>query len=332
MTEITFANKEYLWLLLLLLPIIVWYIWKHQKQHAHLEISNSKAFGRFRKTKKVWQHILYVLLFTSLASLILAMARPQTSFSFEKSKTQGIDIVIALDISFSMLAQDFQPDRLEAAKDVAMEFVSHRPNDRIGLVVFSGESYTQCPPTTDQRILLNLFSQVKTNDAIEGGTAIGNGLATSINRLRNSEAKSKVMILLTDGENNRGSIAPETAAELAEKFGIKVYTIGMGSNGIARTPIGVQPNGRIVYDNLPVKLDEALLQRIAKKTKGKYFRATSTNKLKQIYAEIDQLEKTEIEKDKHTRYNEMFQVFALVGFLLLALYLLLKLWILKTTP
>lgn len=332
MTEITFANKEYLWLLLLFLPIIAWYIWKHQKQHAHFEVSNSAAFGRFRKTKKVWQHILYALLFASLSSLILAMARPQTSFSFEKSKTQGIDIVIALDISFSMLAQDFQPNRLEAAKDVAMEFVSHRPNDRIGLVVFSGESYTQCPPTTDQRILLNLFSQVKTNDAIEGGTAIGNGLATSINRLRNGESKSKVIILLTDGENNRGSIAPEMAAELAEKFGIKVYTIGIGSNGIARTPIGIQPNGRVVYDNLPVKLDEALLQEIAKKTKGRYFRATTKNKLKQIYAEIDQLEKTEIEKDKHTRYNEMFQIFVLISFALLALYLLLKLWILKTTP
>lgn len=330
--NLTFANAHYLWLLLLLIPIIGWYVWKHQKQHAHIEISNSAAFGHFRKTRKVWQHILYSLLFTTLATLILAMARPQTSFSFEKSKTQGIDIVMALDISFSMLAQDFQPNRLEAAKDVAMEFVSHRPNDRIGLVIFSGESYTQCPPTTDQRILLNLFSKVETNNAIEGGTAIGNGLATAINRLRESKTKSKVIILLTDGENNRGSIAPETAAELAEKFNIKVYTIGMGSNGIARTPVGIRPNGHIVYDNLPVKLDEALLQSIATKTGGQYFRATSINKLKQIYDEIDQLEKTEIQKDKHTRYNEMFQIFAFFGFFLLALYLLLKLWILKTTP
>lgn len=332
MTDLTFADAHYLWLLLLLIPIIGWYVWKHQKQHAHIEMPNSMAFGRFRKNGNVWQHILYALLFSSLAIFILAMARPQTSFSFEKSKTKGIDIVIALDISFSMLAQDFKPDRLEAAKDVAMEFVTNRPNDRIGLVVFSGESYTQCPPTTDQRILLNLFSQVKINDAIEGGTAIGNGLATSINRLKDSDTKSKVIILLTDGENNRGSIAPETAAELAAKFDIKVYTIGMGTNGIARTPVGIRPNGHILYDNVPVKLDEALLQSIAAKTKGKYFRATTKSKLKEIYAEIDQLEKTEILKDKHTRHNEMYQIFALAGLFLLSLYLLIKLWILKTTP
>lgn len=332
MTDITFASKGYLWLLLLLLPLLAWYLWKHHKQHAHIEVSNTAAFGRFRKTRKLWQHILYGLLFTSFVTLVLAMARPQTSFSFEKSKTQGIDIVIALDISFSMLAQDFSPNRLEAAKDVAMEFVSHRPNDRIGLVVFSGESYTQCPPTTDQRILLNLFSQVKTNDAIEGGTAIGNGLATAINRLRESKTKSKVIILLTDGENNRGSIAPQTAAELAAEFGIKVYTIGIGSNGIARTPIGIHPNGHIIYDNLPVKLDENLLQKIAAQTKGNYFRATTKNKLKEIYNEIDKLEKTEIQKDKHVRYNEMFQVFGLIGLALLCLYLTLKLWIFKTTP
>lgn len=332
MTDLTFASKGYLWLLLLLLPLLAWYLWKHQKQHAHIEISNTAAFGGFRKTRKLWQHILYGLLFTSFVSLVLAMARPQTSFSFEKSKTQGIDIVIALDISFSMLAQDFNPSRLEAAKDVAMEFVSHRPNDRIGLVVFSGESYTQCPPTTDQRILLNLFSQVKTNDAIEGGTAIGNGLATAINRLRESKTKSKVIILLTDGENNRGSIAPQTAAELAAEFGVKVYTIGIGSNGIARTPIGIHPNGHIIYDNLPVKLDENLLQKIAAQTKGSYFRATTKNKLKEIYNEIDKLEKTEIQKDKHVRYNEMFQVFGLIGLALLCLYLTLKLWIFKTTP
>ncbi|WP_207778424.1 vWA domain-containing protein [Balneicella halophila] len=328
----TFADKEYLWLLLLLLPLLGWYFWKHQKQHAHIEVPNTIAFGDFRKTRKVWQHILYTLLFSSLVFLIVAMARPQTSFSFEKSKTEGIDIVIALDISFSMLAQDFQPNRLEAAKDVAMEFVTNRPNDRIGLVVFSGESYTQCPPTTDQRILLNLFSEVKTNDAIDGGTAIGNGLATSINRLRESEAKSKVIILLTDGENNRGSIAPETAAELAGKFGVKVYTIGIGSNGTARTPVGIRPNGHILYDNLPVKLDEALLQTIAETTDGKYYRATTKNKLKEIYTAIDKLEKTKILKDKHTRHNEMFQLFAFIGLALLALYILLKFWILKITP
>ncbi len=330
--NLTFADASYLWLLLLLLPLIAWYLWKHQKQHAHIEISNTSAFGKFRKTRKIWQHILYALLFLSFAMLIIAMARPQSSYSLEKSKTKGIDIVLALDISFSMLAQDFRPNRLEAAKDVAMEFISHRPNDRIGLVVFSGESYTQCPPTTDQRVLLNLFSQVKSNDAIEGGTAIGNGLATSINRLRNSDTKSKVIILLTDGENNRGTIAPETAAELAAKFGIKVYTIGMGTNGVARTPIGVRPNGQIVYDNIPVKLDESLLQNIAKKTKGNYFRATSKTKLKEIYNEIDKLEKTEILKDKQTRHNEMYQIFAFIGLCLLSLYLIIKFWILKTTP
>lgn len=330
MMNLTFADKEYLWLLVLLLPLIAWYIRQYKKEHAHIEISNSVAFGRFRKTTNIWQHLLFALLVGALATLIFAMARPQSSYSLEKSKTEGIDIVLALDISYSMLARDFNPDRLEVAKDVAMEFISHRPNDRIGLVVFSGESYTQCPPTTDQKVLLNLFSQVKTNDALEGGTAIGNGLATAINRLRDSKAKSKVIILLTDGENNRGSIAPEMAADLAEKFGIKVYTIGMGTNGVASVPI-MQPNGRTILQQMEVKLDEKLLQSIADKTGGEYFRATSKTKLKDIYNEIDKLEKTEIKKDKQTRHNEMYQLFAFLGFILLGLYFILKFLIVKTT-
>lgn len=330
--DITFANQEYLWTLLLLIPTVVWYIGRHKKQHAHLKVSNTLAYGRFLKSNNIGQHFLFGLLCTALASLIFAIARPQTSLSWEKTKTEGIDIVISLDISFSMLAQDFSPDRLEAAKKVGMEFITHRPNDRIGLVLFSGESYTQCPLTTDQSVLLNLFQQVKNNDAIEGGTAIGNGLATAINRLRDSEAKSKVIILLTDGENNRGSIAPEMAAELAEKFNIKVYTIGMGSNGTARTPVGVYPNGQMIFEDIEVKLDEPLLKEIAKTTHGQYFRATSNTKLKEIYGAIDKLEKTVIQKNKHTQYDEVYHIFAFLSFGLLALYLLLKLLILKNIP
>lgn len=329
--DFTFANKEYLWGLLLLLPLIAWHVWRYKKNHAHMEVSSTLPYGNFLRRNNYWQHILFGLLCAALASLIVAMARPQTSLSWEKTKTQGIDIVIALDISYSMLAEDFSPNRLEAAKSVGMEFITHRPNDRMGLVVFSGESYTQCPLTTDHKILLNLFNEVKTNDAIDGGTAIGNGLATAVNRLRTSNAKSKVVILLTDGENNRGSIAPLTAAELAEKFGIKVYTIGMGSNGMARTP-GFLPNGHIVYQNVKVKIDEPLLRKIAELTNGKYFRATNKAKLKAIYNEIDQMEKTEIQRDKHTEYNESYQLFALIGLALLALFIVLKYTILKTNP
>lgn len=328
--DITFANKEYLWGLLLLIPLLIWYFRRHKKQHAHITAPSTLPYGDFLKANNVGQHILFGLLCATFASLILAMARPQTSLSFEKTKTEGIDIVIALDISSSMLAQDFSPDRLEAAKQVGMEFISHRPNDRIGLVLFSGESFTQCPLTTDQRILLNLFSEVKNNDAIDTGTAIGNGLATAINRLRKSDAKSKIIILLTDGENNRGSIDPETAAELAEKLNIKVYTVGIGRNGIARTPVP-QPNGQVIYYNVPVKIDEQLLQKIAQTTNGRYFRATSKTKLKEIYAEIDKMEKTVIEKDRHTQKNESYHIFAFIALGLLSLYLLLKLLIIKTT-
>lgn len=330
--DITFANKEYLWLLLLLVPLIGWYVWRHKKQHAHLNIPSTLPYGRFLKSTNIFQHIQFGLLGLTLASLIFAMARPQTSLSWEKTKTEGIDIIVSLDISVSMLAKDFQPNRLESAKDVAMEFITNRPNDRIGLVVFSGESFTQSPLTTDQRILLNLFSTVQINDAIDGGTAIGNGLATAVNRLRESDAKSKVIILLTDGENNRGTIAPETASELAEKFGIKVYTIGMGTMGTARAPVGITPGGQYVYGDTPVTIDENLLRSIAQKTGGKYFRATNTSKLREIYKEIDQLEKTEIQKDRHTQYNEAFHLFGFLALGLLSLYLLLKLWILKTTP
>lgn len=330
--NITFANKEYLWLLLILLPLIGWHIWRYKQQNAHLNIPSTLPYGRFLKSSNIFQHIQFSLLSLAFAALVFAMARPQTTLSWEKTKTEGIDIIISLDISVSMLAMDFQPNRLEAAKDVAMEFIANRPNDRIGLVVFSGESFTQSPLTTDQRILLNLFSTVQINDAIDGGTAIGNGLATAINRLRDSDAKSKVIILLTDGENNRGSIAPETAAELAEKFGIKVYTIGMGTKGTARAPIGITPGGQYIYGDTPVTIDEALLRDIAQKTGGKHFRATSTNKLREIYNEIDQLEKTEIQKDKHTQYNEAFHLFGFLALGLLSIYLLLKLWILKTTP
>lgn len=331
MSTITFANPTYFWALLLLLPILAWYIWKHKRQYAHITVASNRPYGRFLKSNNYVQHLLFVLLLAAYSFLVVAMARPQATLSWEKSKTEGIDIVIAFDISYSMMARDFQPNRLEAAKDVAMEFISNRKNDRIGLVVFSGESFTQCPLTTDHAVLLNLFQKLENNEAIEGGTAIGNGLATSINRLRTSTAKSKVVILLTDGENNRGSIAPETAAELASKFGIKVYTIGIGSNGMASMPM-MDMKGRIVYQNTEVRIDEELLKQIASSTGGNYYRAVSKTKLKAIYEQIDQLEKTEIQTDKHSKKSELFFYFALAGGILLMLYLLGKLWFFRTTP
>jgi Ca-activated chloride channel family protein len=273
--------------------------------------------------------VIFVLRVLAIGLVIIVIARPQSTNRWQNVTTEGIDIMIALDISGSMLAQDFTPDRLEASKDVAIQFISGRPNDRIGLVVFSGESFTQCPLTTDHAVLINLFKEVKSG-MIEDGTAIGLGLATAVNRLKDSKARSKVIILLTDGVNNRGEIDPLTAAEIAKSYGIRVYTIGMGSRGTApypvQTPFGIQ------YQNMKVEIDEGVLKEIANLTDGEYFRATDNSKLEQIYHEIDQLEKSKIDVKEYSSKSEEFYLFAAAAALLLLIELLLRNTWMKQIP
>ncbi|MCT4602268.1 MAG: VWA domain-containing protein [Marinifilum sp.] len=330
MSSIEFANPEYFYLLLLLLPLLVWYILKDKNAHASIQVSTVKSFNAAPKTYKYYlRHALIVFRVLAIAFIVIAMARPQSSNKFQDTITEGIDIVMSLDISSSMLARDFEPDRLEAAKEVATQFITGRPEDKIGLVIFSGESFTQCPLTTDHAVLINLFKDIQSG-MIEDGTAIGLGLANAVNRLKDSEAKSRVVILLTDGDNNRGEIAPLTAAELAKSFGIRVYTIGIGTRGTA--PYPVQTAFGISMRNMPVKFDESVLKEIAEMTGGQYFRATDNNKLKAIYAEIDQLEKSKIEVKQYSTKSEEFLIFAFLGALFLLLEIALRNSVLRNIP
>ncbi len=320
-----FLNPQLFWLLLLLPALILLYYWKRNHQTATLTISSLEGF----KTSKNWlakiRPVLFFLRLIALVLIITAMARPRTVDESTRVKTtKGIDIVIAIDVSASMLARDLKPNRLEALKNVASQFIQARPNDRLALVEYAGESYTKTPLTSDKNIVLTSLKAIKYNTIIEGGTAIGMGLATSVNRLKESRAKGKVIILLTDGVNNSGFIDPKIASELAVEFGIKVYTIGLGSNGMALSPIGIKPNGSFQYGNVQVEIDEELLKQIAETTGGKYFRATSNTKLEQIYEEINKLEKTEIEETKFKSYNELFRPLVLVAFGLLLFELLLR--------
>ncbi len=317
MTRITFADPHFLWLLLLVPGLIAFYLLRQQKTSASLQMPGLQQFDKTGDTFRTYlRHILFALRTIIIALLIIVLARPQKTDKFQNSTTEGIDIILTLDISGSMLARDFKPDRLEASKNVATEFISGRPYDRIGLVVFSGESFTQCPLTTDHAVLVNLMREIKSG-MIEDGTALGNGLATAVNRIKDSQAKSKVIILLTDGVNNRGEVAPSTAADIAKTFGVRVYTIGVGTQGMApypvQTPFGMQ------YQNMPVEIDEGILRDIASKTGGKYFRATDNNKLVQVYNEIDKLEKSKIDERQFTRREEKFILPALIAFILLAL-------------
>ncbi|OQB65671.1 MAG: von Willebrand factor type A domain protein [Bacteroidetes bacterium ADurb.Bin145] len=317
MTGIKFAQPLILWLLLLVPAMIAFYVLRQSRTSASLRMPGLKPFANTGQTfRNYLRHILFGLRTAAIAFLIIVLARPQKIDMFQDVSTEGIDIILTLDISGSMLARDFKPDRLEASKNVATEFISGRPYDRIGLVVFSGESFTQCPLTTDHAVLINLMRELQSG-MIEDGTAIGNGLALAVNRIKDSEAKSKVIILLTDGVNNRGEIAPATAADIAKTFGIRVYTIGVGTMGTApypvQTPFGTQ------YQNLPVEIDEAILKDIAAKTGGKYFRATDNNKLVQVYGEIDKLEKSKIDVRQFTRKEEKFMIPALILFGLLVL-------------
>ncbi len=323
---IEFVNKEFFWLFLLLPLAIVWYVFKRNKQTAELKMSSLKGFKVTSSWLTKLKPIMFVLRLLALALLIMALARPQTVDVSSKTKTtRGIDIVMAIDVSASMLAKDLRPNRLDALKEVAAEFIKGRPNDRIGLVEYAGESYTKTPITSDKAIVLRSLKSIEYNNIIEGGTAIGMGLATSVNRLKDSKAKSKVIILLTDGVNNSGFIDPKIASELAIEYGIKTYTIGLGTNGMALSPVAIDPRtGQFQYGRIKVEIDETLLKEIATATGGKYFRATNNKKLEEIYSEINKLEKTDVEEFKFYNYEEKYRPLVLLAGVLLLLELLLR--------
>jgi len=330
MNSIHFNNPEFFWLLLLLAPMIFWYIWKNRDSYATLTISTSKGFSGSGKTFKHYlRHVLFIIRIIVITLVIIILARPQSTNRWQDEMTEGIDIVIVLDISSSMLAQDFRPNRLEASKDVAIEFISGRGNDRIGLVVFSGESFTQCPLTTDHAVLINLFKDIQSG-MVEDGTAIGMGLANAVSRLKDSKAKSKVIILLTDGVNNRGEIAPITAGEIANTFDIRVYTIGVGTQGMAPAPVQT-PYGTQIRQ-VPVEIDEDVLKEIAQITDGKYFRATNNQKLIEIYKEIDQLEKSKIDVKEYSKKEEEYMSLGLIAVILLLVEILIRNTVLRNIP
>lgn len=302
--------------------MIYWYLKEMKNSDASLQISSHRNLLKFPTSRKVkLRHILFIFRAIAISFIILALARPQASNSWRTENTEGIDIIMALDVSGTMQAEDLKPNRIEAAKAVASEFILSRPNDNIGLVVFAGESFTQCPLTTDHAVLINLFNAVKFG-IIEDGTAIGLGLANAVNRIKDGKAKSKVIILLTDGSNNRGDIAPITAAEIAKTFGIRIYTVGVGSYGVVNVPVQT-PMG-IQYQQMQSEFDEKSLQDIAITTGGKYFRATDNSKLRRIYQEIDQLEKTKTNVREYSKKSEQFYMFSLFAFLFFALEILLR--------
>lgn len=320
-----FENPAFFWLLALVPIAIGWYLWKRHQQQAALKLSSPEGFNLGTDIIAKMHPLVFVLKIIALVLLVIAIARPRTvDESIQTKTTKGIDIALAIDISPSMYAKDLRPNRLEALKRVAADFIKGRQTDRIGLVVYSGESYTKTPITSDKSIVLSALASLKYTNTIENGTAIGMGLATAVNRLKDSKAKSKVIILLTDGSNNAGFIDPKIASELALEYGIKVYTIGIGTNGNALSPVALNANGSFRYANVPVEIDEDLLKQIAKTTGGLYFRATNNKSLKAIYNEIDKLEKTDVEELKFTRYEEKFRIFALLALVLYALAYLLK--------
>jgi len=332
MFNLTFASPGFLYLLLLLIPLTVWYVFRHNFQKPSIKVSETE---RLRQVGVIsWRvklrHSIFILRYLALILIIIVLARPQSVNRLTNVTTEGIDIIIALDISSSMLSRDFDPNRLEESKKVASAFINGRPNDRIGLVVFGSESFTQCPLTTDHTKLINLFQSVQCG-MIADGTAIGLGLGTAAGRLKDSDGKSKVVILLTDGENNAGAIAPLTAAEIAKTFGIRVYTIGVGTIGTALTPVAITPLG-YQYDNVEVKIDEDLLKQIATMTGGKYFRATDNKKFQEIYEEIDRLEKSKVEINEIAKRKDEYFWFAIAAALLLALELMFRFTVFRTIP
>lgn len=324
--DLTFYSPVFLWLLILLPLFFFLNYFYGKKKISSLKISSIKGFN-YKTFKIKFLPFLDILRYVAIALLIIALARPQiVDISTQTKTSKGIDIVIAVDISSSMLAQDLKPNRLDALKSVAKEFIKDRVSDRIGLVVYAGESYTKTPVTSDKAVIIKSLEEINFDGIIEDGTAIGMGLATSVNRLKDSKAKSKVIILLTDGVNNSGFIDPNTAADLALSYGIKTYTIGLGSNGNALAPIAINPNGTFRYGMTKVEIDEKLLESIAKQTGGLYFRATDNERLKDIYQEINKLEKTEVEEFKYSNAQEMYRTFVLISFFLVFLE-----WLLRST-
>ncbi len=324
-TTLELAHKEYLWLLLIIIPLIAWYIWKHAKRFASFNVSTLKPYNSLSKHSTWLLHLPFVLRILVIILITIVLAQPQSSMSHKQVNVEGIDITIALDVSGSMLAMDFKPNRLEACKSVIRTFVENRPTDRIGLVLYAGEAYTKCPLTTDHSTLL-LSLESSNNNQIDDGTAIGDGLGTAINRLRESEAKSKVIILLSDGMNNSGYIDPLSAAELAKEFGIRVYTIGCGSMGEAPY------KGSFGIFYAKTEIDESLLQNIASITGGKYFRAQNKDRLKAVYDEIDQMEKSKISETQFTNKNDAYFPFLCLALLLFVLEIILSQTILKIHP
>lgn len=331
----TFANSAYLLLMLLVIPCVLWYVLRGRKRRAAMSVPTTSMYSGLRKSWKYYLiHVPFILDMVAIVLLSLILARPQTTDRWQDTEIEGIDIMLAVDVSTSMLAEDLKPNRIEAAKQVASEFINGRPNDNIGLTIFAGEAFTQCPMTVDHTVLLNMFqnvsSDIAANGIIEDGTAIGMGLANAISRLKDSEAKSKVIILLTDGSNNRGEISPMTAAEMAKSFGIRVYTIGVGTNGTA--PYPVQTAFGTQYVNMAVEIDENVLRQIAQTANGQYYRATSNSKLREVYEEIDKLERTKLQVKEFSKNQEEYQPLALALLLSLLLSILLKQTVLRTIP
>lgn len=328
--NLTFENPVWFWLLVAIPLFVVWYVLKRRESQVPVKFSTTRAFSK----SSVWgnlKHLMFGLKLLAWVFLTIAMARPRTvDVTTDIKKTRGIDIVMSIDISASMLAKDFQPNRMEVVKEVASEFVNNRPNDRIGLVVFSGESYTKTPVTSDKSIVLNTLKDISYSSQIDGGTAIGMGLATAVNRLKDSKAKGKVIILLTDGVNNTGFIEPKTAADLALEYDIKIYSIGVGSMGTALSPVAIDRNGEFQYRNTEVEIDEALLEDISNQTNGQYFRANNEDKLKSIYEEINKLEKTDIKETKYYNYDEKYPIFVIIAGLLIGLVALMKYTIMRS--
>lgn len=328
----TFANIEYFLLLLLLIPYIIWYVLRNGTNDASVQYSDTKVYMHVPKSiRNYLLHVPFILRIITFTMIVIILARPQSTDSWQNTEVEGIDIMLVMDVSTSMLAEDLKPNRLEASKQVASQFISGRPNDNIGLTIFAGESFTQCPLTVDHATLLNLLQlDMAKNGLIKDGTAIGMGLANAISRLKDSKAKSKVIILLTDGTNNQGDISPLTAAEMASTFGIRVYTVGVGTNGTAPYPYPTISG--IQYINVPVEIDEKVLTQIAQTSNGDYFRATNTDKLREVYEEIDKLEKTKLQVKEFSKKQEEYQLFAIIAFICILLEILLRNSLLKKIP
>ncbi len=330
MGNIQFAHPDYFYLLILIPAAVIWYIYRHNRVQGDFQIPEISLFAKIRKGPRViFRHVPFILRVLVFGLLIIVLARPQSTNKWEDETVEGIDIMLVLDVSNSMLACDFSPNRIEASKDVANDFVLGRTNDRIGLVLFGGESFTQCPLTSDHAVLLNLLHDVNVGMIEDESTAIGLGLANAVKRLKDSNARSRVVILVTDGQNNAGSIDPLTAAEIARTFGIRVYTIGVGTHGTAPYPMR-NVFGDLVYMQVKVDIDEPMLKQIAEMTKGEYFRASSNQKLKEIYAQIDKMEKTKIDVKKYARKHEEYRRFAIAALILVVLEILLRNTVLRT--